>query len=245
VCKQLAKLLGIEFVRFDMSEYMESHTASRLIGAPPGYVGYDQSGLLTDAVTKTPHCVLLLDELEKAHPDIFNLLLQVMDHGSLTDNNGRKADFRHVILVMTTNCGAQELSRTSMGFKEQDHSSDGLKAIEKKFSPEFRNRLDSVVQFKPLSRDSVYLIVEKILTELQGRLKGNVFLNVDPHARNWLADHGYDKHMGARPMDRLVKDVLKKPLADELLFGDLSTNGGRVSVTVEKNELKVSFESNE
>ena len=245
VCKQLAKLMGIEFVRFDMSEYMESHTASRLIGAPPGYVGYDQSGLLTDAITKNPHCVLLLDELEKAHPDIFNLLLQVMDHGTLTDNNGRKSDFRHVILVMTTNCGAQELSRVSMGFKEQDHSSDGAKAIEKKFSPEFRNRLDAVVQFKALSRDAVYLIVEKILAELQGRLKSNVLLNVDPNARNWLADHGYDKLMGARPMDRLVKDVLKKPLADELLFGELSVHGGRVSVTVDKNELKVSFESNE
>ena len=178
-------------------------------------------------------------------PDIFNLLLQVMDHGTLTDNNGRKSDFRHVILVMTTNCGAQELSRVSMGFKEQDHSSDGAKAIEKKFSPEFRNRLDAVVQFKALSRDAVYLIVEKILAELQGRLKSNVLLNVDPNARNWLADHGYDKLMGARPMDRLVKDVLKKPLADELLFGELSVHGGRVSVTVDKNELKVSFESNE
>lgn len=246
VTKQLAKLLGIEFVRFDMSEYMESHTVSRLIGAPPGYVGYEQSGLLTDAIVKTPHCVLLLDELEKAHPDVFNLLLQVMDHGTLTDNNGRKADFRHVILIMTTNAGAQEMTRSSMGFKTQNNLSDGMKALEKRFTPEFRNRLDAIVQFNPLSKEAVYLIVEKLLSELQGKLTNKkVSLDVDSPARSWLAEHGYDRNMGARPMDRLVKDMLKKPLANEMLFGNLAQYGGRVKVTVNEDVLKLDIISNE
>jgi len=240
VTRQLSKLLGIKLVRFDMSEYMESHTVSRLIGAPPGYVGYEQSGLLTEAVTKNPHCVLLLDEIEKAHPDIFNLLLQVMDHGSLTDNNGRKADFRHVVLIMTTNAGAQDMSRFSLGFKEQDHTTDGMQAIKKRFSPEFRNRLDAIVQFKPLSPDSVNLIVEKYLVDLQAKVnEKQVKIVMDTPAKDWLADHGYDKDMGARPMARLMTERLKRPLADELLFGKLSNGGGKVSVTVKDGELKV------
>lgn len=240
VAKQLAKLLGIELVRFDMSEYMESHTVSRLIGAPPGYVGYDQSGLLTDAVVKTPHCVLLLDELEKSHPDVLNLLLQVMDHGILTDNNGRKADFRHVILIMTTNAGAEELSRGTMGFCDQDHTMDSSKIIEKKFAPEFRNRLDAIVQFKPLDKEAIYLIVEKVLAELQGKLTNKrVCIAVDNDARDWLATHGFDKTMGARPMERLIKEVLKKPLANAMLGGDLAQNGGQVKVSVKKGKIKI------
>jgi ATP-dependent Clp protease ATP-binding subunit ClpA len=238
VCKQLAKLMGIELLRFDMSEYMESHSVSRLIGAPPGYVGYEQSGLLTDAVAKNPHCVLLLDELEKAHPDIFNLLLQIMDHGTLTDNNGRETDFRHLILIMTTNAGGQDISRASMGFNVQDHSTDGLKVIEKQFSPEFRNRLDAVIQFSILSEDAISLVVEKILSELQSKLNDKkVSLSVDSLAKNWLISRGYDQIMGARPMQRLVKEILKKPLAEELLFGGLSANGGKVQVSVENGEI--------
>ncbi len=243
VTKQLAHLLGIELLRFDMSEYMEGHTISRLIGAPPGYVGFDQGGLLTDAVNKHPHCVLLLDEIEKSHPDVYNLLLQVMDHGSLTDSNGRKTDFRHVILVMTTNAGAEDMVRSSMGFKEQDHSSDGIGVIKKRFSPEFRNRLDAVIQFKPLEPAAIDLIVEKLLTELQNRLEEKqVVLEVDDEARDWLASHGYDRQMGARPMARLIKDRLKKPLANALLFGTL-IEGGRVAVHVEDGELKVDIEA--
>lgn len=243
VTRQLARILGIELVRFDMSEYMESHTVSRLIGAPPGYVGFEQGGLLTEAVNKHPHCVLLLDEIEKAHPDVYNLLLQVMDHGSLTDTNGRKTDFRHVILVMTTNAGAEDMIRSSIGFKEQDHSTDGLSIIKKKFSPEFRNRLDAIIQFKPLMPEAIDLIVEKLITELQNRLiEKNVVLKVDNLARGWLASHGYDRQMGARPMARLVKDRLKKPLASELLFGRLS-EGGRVQVTLENDELRVDMEA--
>lgn len=243
VTRQLAKLLGIELVRFDMSEYMESHTVSRLIGAPPGYVGYEQAGLLTDAVTKHPHCVLLLDEIEKAHPDIFNLLLQVMDHGSLTDNNGRKADFRHVVVVMTTNAGAQDMNRATVGFTEQDHSTDGMQAIKKRFTPEFRNRLDAIVQFSPLKREAIDLIVEKCLVELQSRIHGkHVSIELDDPARGWLAEHGYDKDMGARPMARLVTERLKRPLADELLFGKLAHGGGKVAVTVKNGELKVEIE---
>lgn len=243
ITRQLASLLGIELARFDMSEYMESHTVSRLIGAPPGYVGFEQGGLLTDAVNKHPHCVLLLDEIEKAHPDVYNLLLQVMDHGCLTDSNGRKTDFRHVIVVMTTNAGAEEMVRSSMGFTTQDHSTDGMSVIRKKFSPEFRNRLDAIVQFKPLQSDAIDLIVEKLITELQNRLsEKHVGLHIDDIARDWLASHGYDKQMGARPMARLVKEKLKKPLASELLFGTLS-DGGRVRVTVEDGELKVDIET--
>jgi len=244
VTRQLAQLLGIELVRFDMSEYMEGHTVSRLLGAPPGYVGFDHGGLLTDAVNKHPHCVLLLDEIEKAHPDVYNLLLQVMDHGTLTDSNGRKSDFRHVILVMTTNAGAEDIQRVSIGFTEQDHSTDGINAIKKKFSPEFRNRLDAVIQFKTLTHAAVELIVEKSVTELQVRLQEkNVVLEVDRKARDWMAEHGYDVQMGARPMGRLVKDKLKKPLASEILFGRLAENGGRVRVTMESGELRVQVEA--
>ncbi len=208
--------------------------------------GYEQSGLLTDAIVKTPHCVLLLDELEKAHPDVFNLLLQVMDHGTLTDNNGRKADFRHVILIMTSNAGAQEMSRGSMGFKEQNNLTDGLKALERRFTPEFRNRLDAIIQFNQLSKEAVYLIVEKLLSELQGKLNNKkVSLDVDSPARNWLAEHGYDRNMGARPMDRLVKNMLKKPLANEMLFGNLAQYGGKVKVTVNEDVLKLDIIANE
>ncbi|MDX1452424.1 MAG: ATP-dependent Clp protease ATP-binding subunit ClpA [Oleiphilaceae bacterium] len=242
VTKQLAKVLGIELVRFDMSEYMERHTVSRLIGAPPGYVGYDQGGLLTEAVNKNPHCVLLLDEIEKAHPEVFNLLLQVMDHGTLTDNNGRKADFRHVVLVMTTNAGAEVMSRRSIGFSEQDHSTDGMEALNKLFTPEFRNRLDAIIQFAPLSRDTVCYVVDKFLTELQAQLdEKRVVLHVDEQAKNYLAEKGYDDKMGARPMARLIQDALKKPLAEEILFGSLS-EGGEVHITLKDGEIAFSFE---
>lgn len=243
LCKQLAKLMGIELIRFDMSEYMEAHSVSRLIGAPPGYVGYEQSGLLTEIITKTPHCVLLLDELEKAHHDIFNLLLQIMDRGILTDNNGRETDFKHVILIMTTNAGGHDISRNSMGFSEQDHSTDGMKIIEKQFSPEFRNRLDAIVSFNILSKDAVYLVVEKVLAELQARLnKKRANLSIDQAVKDWLVDHGYDKIMGARPMQRLIKETLKKPLAEELLFGELSNNGGKVNIVVENDLIKIKLD---
>ena len=227
LAKQLARSLGIELVRFDMSEYMERHTVSRLIGAPPGYVGFDQGGLLTEAITKQPHCVLLLDEIEKAHPDVFNLLLQVMDNGSLTDNNGRKADFRHVILVMTTNAGAESASRASMGFAEQDHSSDALEVIKKAFTPEFRNRLDAIIQFGRLSPHVLASVVDKFLVELQAQLEDKqVQLEVSAEARQWLADKGYDPAMGARPMARVIQEHIKKPLADAILFGELAGQGG-------------------
>lgn len=243
VTRQLAKVLGIEFIRFDMSEYMERHTVSRLIGAPPGYVGFDQGGLLTEAVTKHPHAVLLLDELEKAHPDVFNLLLQVMDHGTLTDNNGRKADFRNIILVMTTNAGAEEGSRASIGFTQQDHASDSMKVIERGFSPEFRNRLDAVVQFKPLDLNVVGSVVDKFIFELEAILVDkNVTLTLEPDARIWLAEKGYDVKMGARPMARLIQEKIKKPLADDLLFGRLA-NGGHVRVYVENDALAFAIES--
>ena len=241
VCKQIAKILGVELIRFDMSEYMERHTVSRLIGAPPGYVGFDQGGLLTEAVSKQPHSVVLLDEVEKAHPDVFNLLLQVMDHGSLTDNNGRKADFRNIILIMTSNAGAEQMSRASIGFTEQDHQSDGLEVIKKSFSPEFRNRLDHIVQFDPLSLDVILTVVDKFLIQVQTKLDDKkIFLVVDQQARKWLANHGYDKKMGARPMERLIQEKIKKPLAEELLFGVLSRGGGTVNVTVVNDELCVS-----
>jgi len=245
VTKQLAKVMGVELIRFDMSEYMERHTVSRLIGAPPGYVGYDQGGLLTEAVNKHPHAVLLLDELEKAHPDVFNLLLQVMDHGSLTDNNGRKADFRNIILVMTTNAGAEEGSRASIGFTQQDHASDSLKVIERNFSPEFRNRLDAIVQFKPLDISIVGSVVDKFIFELEHVLtEKNVTLSLDSEARLWLAENGCDPKTGARPMARLIQEKIKKPLANDLLFGKLA-NGGHVRIYVENKELAFSIESKE
>jgi len=240
VCKQLAKILGLEFLRFDMSEYMEAHTVSRLIGAPPGYVGFDQGGLLTEAITKNPHCVLLLDEIEKAHHDIYNLLLQVMDHGTLTDNNGRKADFRHVILVMTTNAGAEQMSRASIGFTAQDHSSDGMEVIKKSFTPEFRNRLDSIIQFKPLDMEVVKTVVDKFIVELQAQLDDKkVHLNVSNAARDLIATLGYDVKMGARPMARVIQEKLKKPLAEAVLFGSLSAHGGEVDVDAENGEIVI------
>jgi len=241
VTQQLARILGIELVRFDMSEYMERHTVSRLIGAPPGYVGFDQGGLLTEAITKSPHCVLLLDEIEKAHPEVFNLLLQVMDNGTLTDNNGRKADFRNVILVMTTNAGAEAQSRPSIGFTKQDHSTDAMEALKRLFTPEFRNRLDSVIQFKPLTPEIVKGVVDKFLTELQAQLdEKHVVLQVDEAARQWLAEHGYDEKMGARPMQRLIQEKLKKPLAEMILFGELAESGGEVEIGVgEDGELSL------
>jgi ATP-dependent Clp protease ATP-binding subunit ClpA len=243
VTKQLAKVLGIELIRFDMSEYMERHTVSRLIGAPPGYVGYDQGGLLTEAVTKHPHAVLLLDELEKAHPDVFNLLLQVMDHGTLTDNNGRKADFRNVILIMTTNAGAEEGARSSIGFTEQNHATDSFKALERSFSPEFRNRLDAILQFKSLDISVVGSVVDKFIFELEALLADkNVTLSLDAGARNWLALRGYDAKMGARPMARLIQEKIKKPLAEDLLFGRLA-NGGHVRIEVENDALLFAIES--
>ncbi|MES9912588.1 MAG: ATP-dependent Clp protease ATP-binding subunit ClpA [Candidatus Sedimenticola sp. 4PFRAG1] len=237
VTRQLAINLGVELIRFDMSEYMERHTVSRLIGAPPGYVGFDQGGLLTEQVTKHPHSVLLLDEIEKAHPDVFNLLLQVMDHGTLTDNNGRKADFRNVVIVMTTNAGADVMSRPSIGFTHQDHTSDGMEAINKFFSPEFRNRLDSIIQFNSLPPEVIKHVVEKFLFELEGQLEGKkVSLIIDAEAKAWLAEHGYDEKMGARPMARLIQEKIKKPLAEELLFGRLS-DGGTVRVGVSDDGL--------
>ena len=235
VTRQLAYCLGLELLRFDMSEYMERHTASRLIGAPPGYVGFDQGGQLTEAVTRHPHSVLLLDEIEKAHPDVFNLLLQVMDHGALTDNNGRKADFSHVIVVMTTNAGAREAARGSMGFTPQDHSSDSMTAIEKVFSPEFRNRLDGVIQFAPLEHDSILRVVEKLVLELEAQLQGrNVTLVLEDAAREWIATRGYDRKMGARPMARVIQEHIKKPLAERMLFGDLQ-DGGRLRVKLDES----------
>src|SRR3989338_7661968 len=244
VSRQLAKILGIELVRFDMSEYMERHTVSRLIGAPPGYVGFDQGGLLTEAITKTPHCVLLLDEIEKAHPEVFNLLLQVMDHGTLTDNNGRKADFRNVIVIMTTNAGAETAARASIGFTHQDHSSDAMEVIKKSFTPEFRNRLDTIIQFGRLSHEVIKSIVDKFLTELQAQLEDKrVTLEVSDAARSWLAESGYDVQMGARPMARLIQDKIKRPLAEEILFGELAEHGGVVHIDIESGELTFDFET--
>ncbi|WP_296802604.1 ATP-dependent Clp protease ATP-binding subunit ClpA [Thiolapillus sp.] len=243
VTRQLARVLGLELIRFDMSEYMEHHAVSRLIGAPPGYVGFDQGGLLTEQITKHPHSVLLLDEIEKAHPDVFNLLLQVMDHGTLTDNNGRKADFRNVIIIMTTNAGAMEMSRRSIGFTSQDHSSDGKEVINKLFTPEFRNRLDAINQFQPLSLESVSSVVSKFLFELEGLLaQKQVTISVDEEARLWLAAQGYDPKMGARPMARLIQEKIKKPVAEELLFGKLS-QGGHVRVQVKDDELVFVYEN--
>ncbi|WP_296060318.1 ATP-dependent Clp protease ATP-binding subunit ClpA [uncultured Amphritea sp.] len=241
VTTQLARIMGIELIRFDMSEYMERHTVSRLIGAPPGYVGYDQGGLLTEAVSKSPHAVLLLDEIEKAHPEVFNLLLQVMDNGTLTDNNGRKADFRNVIMVMTTNAGIEQMTRASIGFSQQDHTTDGMEAIKKLFTPEFRNRLDGIIQFKALSPQVIVGVVDKFLTELQAQLDDkNVVLHIDDEARQWFAEKGYDATMGARPMKRLIQEKLKKPLAEMILFGELAEDGGDVDITVNAdNDIEI------
>lgn len=243
VTRQLAKVLGVELLRFDMSEYMERHTVSRLIGAPPGYVGFDQGGLLTDEVNKHPHAVLLLDEIEKAHPDVFNLLLQVMDHGTLTDNNGRKSDFRNIVLVMTTNAGVAEGGRASIGFTRQDHSTDNLKVIEQSFSPEFRNRLDGIIQFKPLNIETISQVVDKFMFELETQLaEKRVSLILEPDAREWLAEHGFDPKMGARPMGRVIQENIKKPLAEEILFGRL-VDGGTVRVHVGESGLAFVIES--
>jgi ATP-dependent Clp protease ATP-binding subunit ClpA len=242
VTRQLAIALGIEFVRFDMSEYMERHTVSRLIGAPPGYVGFDQGGLLTEAIAKHPHSVLLLDEIEKAHPDVFNLLLQVMDHGTLTDNNGRKADFRNVIIVMTTNAGAADMDRASIGFTKQDHAPDGMEAVRRIFSPEFRNRLDVVIQFNSLDAQTIARVVDKLLLEIEAQLEQKgVALAVDDDARHWIAAKGYDPKMGARPMARVLQEHVKRPLAEELLFGRLS-GGGSVRVSVARDGAGLALE---
>ncbi|HIF9083652.1 TPA: ATP-dependent Clp protease ATP-binding subunit ClpA [Photobacterium damselae] len=243
VTVQLARTLGIDLLRFDMSEYMERHTVSRLIGAPPGYVGYDQGGLLTDAVIKNPHSVVLLDEIEKAHPDVFNLLLQVMDNGTLTDNNGRKADFRNVILVMTTNAGVTETTRKSIGLIQQDHSHDAMAEIKRVFTPEFRNRLDGIIWFNHLEKEVISQVVDKFIVELQAQLDARgVSMEVTDRAREWMADKGYDKAMGARPMARVIQDSLKKPLANELLFGEL-VNGGSVRVDLINDQLDFQFSS--
>jgi ATP-dependent Clp protease ATP-binding subunit ClpA len=237
VTRQLSMTMGIELVRFDMSEYMERHTVSRLIGAPPGYVGYDEGGLLTEAVNKHPHAVILLDEIEKAHPDVYNLLLQVMDHGTLTDTNGRKTDFRNAIIIMTTNAGAEVVSRPSIGFKEQDNATDGMEALKLVFTPEFRNRLDGIIQFAPLDTNTIGHVVDKFIMELEVQLENKgVQLDITSEARSWLSERGYDKSMGARPMARVIQENIKKPLANELLFGDL-VDGGEVVITVVDDEL--------
>jgi len=245
VSRQLAKILGIELIRFDMSEYMERHTVSRLIGAPPGYVGFDQGGLLTEAVNKHPHAVLLLDEIEKAHPDVYNLLLQVMDHGTLTDNNGRKADFRNVTLIMTTNAGSEQASRRSMGFTHQDHTTDSMEVIKKTFTPEFRNRLDAIIQFRQLDETTIGYVVDKFIAELEAQLEEkHVTVEIDDAARRWLAQHGFDPQMGARPMARVIQEKIKKPLAGELLFGQLA-NGGHVLITIKGDEFAFDYQPNE
>jgi ATP-dependent Clp protease ATP-binding subunit ClpA len=236
VTRQLSMVMGIELIRFDMSEYMEAHSVSRLVGAPPGYVGFDQGGLLTEAVTRNPHAVLLLDEIEKAHPDVYNILLQIMDHGKLTDTNGREADFRNVILVMTTNAGAQQSSRRSIGFTEHDNVSDSSEAIRRTFTPEFRNRLDAVIQFNALDFGVVLLIVDKFILELEAQLAlKDVTISVSVAAREWLAKQGFDPEMGARPMNRVIQTKVKRPLADDLLFGVLS-EGGEVNITLSKKQ---------
>ncbi|HET8898876.1 MAG TPA: ATP-dependent Clp protease ATP-binding subunit ClpA [Rhodanobacteraceae bacterium] len=245
VTRQLAMQLGIELVRFDMSEYMEAHSVSRLIGAPPGYVGFDQGGLLTEQIVKHPHCVLLLDEIEKAHPDVYNVLLQIMDHGVLTDTNGREANFKNVILVMTTNAGAQAAARRTIGFVEQNHATDAMETIRRSFSPEFRNRLDAIVQFGPLGMDHILRVVDKFVIELEAQLnERHVNLMVEPEARRWLAEHGFDPQMGARPMARVIQENVKRPLADELLFGKL-IDGGTVRVRVADDQLQVESEASE
>ncbi|MEJ2115267.1 MAG: AAA family ATPase, partial [Gammaproteobacteria bacterium] len=245
VTRQLSLILGIELLRFDMSEYMERHTVSRLIGAPPGYVGFDQGGLLTDAVLKAPHCVLLLDEIEKAHPDVFNLLLQIMDHGTLTDTNGRKVDFRNVILVMTTNAGASEMSRSSVGFTSQDHQADGAEIIKRTFTPEFRNRMDAIIQFSPLNKKTILHVVDKFVAQLEAQLESKkIEIQIEDSAKEWIAERGYDVKMGARPMERVIQEHIKKPLAEEILFGCLE-NGGKVAVRAgdikDENGLEIEY----
>ena len=244
ISKQLSNILGIELIRFDMSEYMERHTVSRLIGAPPGYVGFDQGGLLTEAIVKSPHCVLLLDEIEKAHPDIFNILLQVMDAGVLTDNNGRKSDFRNVILIMTTNIGADLLSKRNIGFNETSNESDAMNSLNKLFSPEFRNRLDETIQFSYLDKKVILSIVDKFLTKLQAQLdKRNVEIVVSKKVVEWIANNGYDKEMGARPMERFISQNIKKPLVDKLLFGNLK-GGGVIKLDIDRGKLKFTESKN-
>jgi ATP-dependent Clp protease ATP-binding subunit ClpA len=237
VAKQLADTLGVELLRFDMSEYMEKHAVSRLIGAPPGYVGFDQGGMLTDGVDQHPHCVLLLDEMEKAHPDVYNILLQVMDHGSLTDHNGRTVDFRNVILIMTSNAGAMEQSKSAIGFGRDRRTGEDTAAIERTFTPEFRNRLDAVVSFGALPRDTILRVVEKFVLQLENQLMDrNVTIELSKPAAEWLAEKGYDDRMGARPLGRVIQEHIKKPLAEELLFGKLA-KGGIVKVGVKNGEL--------
>ena len=242
VARQLADTLGVELLRFDMSEYMEKHTVSRLIGAPPGYVGFDQGGLLTDGVDQHPHCVLLLDEMEKAHPDVYNILLQIMDHGKLTDHNGRQVDFRNVILIMTTNAGATEQAKAAIGFGRDRREGEDIAAIERTFTPEFRNRLDAVISFEPLSRDVILQVVEKFVLQLEAQLMDrNVQIELSKSAAEWLADKGYDDHMGARPLGRVIQEHIKKQLAEELLFGKL-TKGGLVKVGVKDGEIELQIE---
>jgi ATP-dependent Clp protease ATP-binding subunit ClpA len=241
LAKQLAQSLGVEFIRFDMSEYMEPHTVSRLIGAPPGYVGFDQGGLLTDAVTKTPYAVLVLDEIEKAHPNLFSILLQVMDHATLTDNNGKKADFRNVIMIMTTNAGGREMTDASPGFRNNPSSGHGRGVIERTFAPEFRNRLDAWIAFEPLGFEVIEQVVDKFIAELQKQLTAkNVTLELREGGRAWLARNGYDRSFGARPMGRLISTKIKEPLVDEILFGKLA-NGGHVVVDGDEKELKLEY----
>ena len=242
VAKQLASTLGVELLRFDMSEYMEKHAVSRLIGAPPGYVGFDQGGQLTDGVDQHPHCVLLLDEIEKAHPDVFNILLQVMDHGTLTDHNGRSVDFRNVILIMTSNAGAADMAKAAIGFGRDRREGEDTAAIERTFTPEFRNRLDAVISFQPLPKDTILQVVEKFVLQLEAQLMDrNVTIELTKPAAEWLAERGYDEKMGARPLGRVIQENIKKPLAEELLFGKL-TKGGVVKVAVKDGELVLNLE---
>ena len=242
VAKQLAETLGVELLRFDMSEYMEKHTVSRLIGAPPGYVGFDQGGLLTDGVDQHPHCVLLLDEMEKAHPDVYNILLQVMDHGKLTDHNGRTVDFRNVVLIMTSNAGAMEQAQNALGFGRSRREGEDTAAVEKMFTPEFRNRLDAVISFSALPKAVILQVVEKFVLQLEAQLMDrNVQIELSPEAAEWLADKGYDDKMGARPLGRVIQEHIKKPLAEELLFGKLA-KGGIVQVLVQDGEIVLKIE---
>jgi ATP-dependent Clp protease ATP-binding subunit ClpA len=242
VAKQLAASLGVELLRFDMSEYMEKHAISRLIGAPPGYVGFDQGGLLTDGVDQHPHCVLLLDEIEKAHPDVYNILLQVMDHGKLTDHNGRQVDFRNVILILTTNAGASDMAKAAIGFGRERREGEDTAAIERLFTPEFRNRLDAVVSFAPLQRATIHKVVEKFVMQLEAQLiDRGVQIELTPEAADWLGDKGYDDKMGARPLARVIQEHIKKPLAEELLFGRL-TKGGTVRVAVKDGAIDLQVE---